>query len=141
MIRSYPGGWPAMAAALGYSYSGLENRVYERKNQQVTVHDAMQMQAFSQTTAFAEAVAKDSGGAFIRLPDVDDLVNEELLNKFLELQTRLGRLSESFIRATADGHVDRKEKQELESIADDIHRTLSELTAITFRIFCRENER
>ena len=40
MITAYPGGWSAMAGAMGWSLAGLENRVYERKNQQMTVHDA-----------------------------------------------------------------------------------------------------
>lgn len=140
MIRAYPGGWDAMSAALGYSRNGLENRVYERKNQQVTVHDALQMQEFSQTTRFAEAVATASGGAFVRLPEIDDLGNDELLTKFQELQVYLGKLSGSFIEATADGCVTKKEKQLLSSSANDIHRTLAELMAITYKIYCREEQ-
>jgi hypothetical protein len=56
MIATYPGGWAAMAAALGMTKDALENCVYERKGQQINVHTAMQLQAFSQTEFFAEAV-------------------------------------------------------------------------------------
>lgn len=136
MIRAYPGGWDAMAVAMGMSVAGLENRVYERKNQQITVHDAMQMQAFSQSTYFAEAVAFLSGGTFVRLPDIGQIGNDELLTKFQELQVHLGELSGTFIVATADGVVDRKEKTELDAIAADVHKTLSELMAITYRVYC-----
>ena len=136
MIRAYPGGWSAMAAALGMSVASLENRIYERKNQQITVHEAMQMQAFSQSTFCAEAVASLSGGTFVCLPDMGNAGNDELLTKFQQLQVHLGELSGTFIAATADGVVDRKEKTRLEAVAADIHRTLSELMAITYQVYC-----
>lgn len=141
MITAYPGGWSAMAAAMGWSLAGLENRVYERKNQQMTVHDAFQLQAFSGSTNFAEAVATRSGGTFVKLPNIDQLENDELLKKFQQLQVHLGQLSKTFITATADGEVDRKEKQQLDAIACDIHKTLAELMALTYMIYCPEVEK
>ena len=136
MIRAYPGGWDAMAAAMGMSVAGLENRIYERKNQQMSVHDAFQLQAFSQSTFFAESVASLSGGTFVRLPDIGHVGNDELLTKFQQLQVHLGKLSGTFIAATADGKVDSKEKSELDSIASEIHKTLAELMAITYCVYC-----
>ena len=47
MIRAFPGGWDAMAGALGMSRDALENRIYERKGQSVLVETALQMQQFS----------------------------------------------------------------------------------------------
>lgn len=142
MITAYPGGWAAMAAALGMTRDALENRVYERKGQQINVHTAMQLQAFSQTTLFAESISQESGGIFVRLPDfLNECDHDELLSKFNQLYVELGRLSEKFSHHTQDGRIDRREKKDLTETSQQIHRTVQELMALTFAIYCpREAE-
>lgn len=136
MIKAFPGGWPAMAAALGTSQSSLENRVYERKGMTMTVELARQIQINSGTTRFAEAAAVDAGGTFVRLPEIENIGNDELFKKFLHLNTRLGDLSREYQQSTADGHVDGKEWARLNHIVSDMHQTLQELMAITRKVFC-----
>jgi hypothetical protein len=136
MITAYPGGWAAMAAALGMTKDALENRVYERKGQQINVHTAMQLQAFSQTTFFAEAISQESGGIFVKLPNLDVCDHEELLGKFNQLYTELGRLSEKFSHHTQDGRIDQREKKDLTDTSQQIHRTVQELMVLTFAIYC-----
>lgn len=141
MIRAFPGGWAAISAALGMSESALNNRVYERKGQRVDVETAMQLQAFSGTTLFAEAVARDSGGVFFRLPEAAiDITNEELLSKLTQLLTELGSLSETHNRAIEDGVIDDEEKDRLDKIAERIHRRLQEFMAQTYRVFWRSRD-
>ncbi|WP_107804234.1 YmfL family putative regulatory protein [Nitrosomonas oligotropha] len=141
MITAYPGGWPAMAAALGMTKDALENRVYERKGQQINVHTAMQLQAFSQTTLFAEAISQESDGIFVKLPDLNECDHEELLGKFNQLYAELGQLSEKFSHHTQDGKIDRREKRDLTNTSQQIHRTVQELMILTFAIYCpREAE-
>ena len=38
--------------------------------------------------------------------------------------------------STEDGKIDKKERVRLEAIEKDIHRTLAELMAITYMIYC-----
>ena len=135
MIKAFPGGWDAIAAALGMSRDALENRIYERKGQGVTVETALQIQAFSQTTCFAEAVATASGGTFIKLPG--DLVedNELLMAKFQSLYTELGQFSKDFSAATADDLIDKREQLILEHDVAQLHKVLAELLALTMRIY------
>ena len=135
MIR-LAGGMSKAGESLGYTRDALSNRVYGRKGQQLPEDDILELQILSGQALYAEAFAAESGGVFIRLPEVDVFGNDELLTKFQQLQMHLGELSKTFIAATADGMVDRKEKKELDAIADDIHKTLSELMAITYRIYC-----
>lgn len=90
MIRAFPGGWDAMAAALGVTRAGLENRIYERKGQSLHVETARQMQAFSGCPAFAEAVAADAGGVFLPLPEAEEVGSDELLAMFNQLYAELG---------------------------------------------------
>lgn len=136
MITAYPGGWPAMAAALGMSKDALENRVYERKGQQVNVHIAMQLQAFSQTTFFAEAICSESGGVFVKLPEFAECDRDELLDKFNQLYAELGRLSDKFRHHTRDGKITKKEKKDLTDTSQQIHRNVQELMVLTFAIYC-----
>ena len=137
MIRAFPGGWDAIAAALGMSRNGLENRVYERKGQGVTVDTALQLQAFSGTTLFAEAVAASSGGAFVKLPEDMSDGNEVLAKKFRDIYVRLGIFASHFEEATADELIDPRERACLDADIDGLQRGLSELMALTIRVYCK----
>lgn len=137
MIKAFPGGWDAMAAALGMSKDALENRIYERKGQSVLVETALQMQSFSSTTHFAEAVAQVSGGLFMKLPEHGDHDREELLSKFNELYGELGDLSIKFKSSIEDGEIDKRERADLSDVGQHIHRTVEELLTLTFQIYCR----
>lgn len=137
MIRAFPGGWEAMAGALGMTKDALENRLYERKGQQLTVQTAMQMQAFSGTTHFAEGVAQESGGVFLKLPETRDIGNEELLAEFNLLYAKLGELSGKFREYVKDNEISKTERADLDATAQEIHRTVEELLALSYSVYCR----
>lgn len=136
MIKAFPGGWDAIAAALGMSRNGLENRVYERKGQGITVDTALQLQAFSSTTLFAEAVAASSGGAFVKLPADLSEGNEVLAKKFREVYVRLGGFAARFEEVTVDDVIDDRERADLDAIMDGLHKSLAEMMALTYRVYC-----
>ncbi|OYY46257.1 MAG: hypothetical protein B7Y56_03115 [Gallionellales bacterium 35-53-114] len=138
MIRAFPGGWEAMAAAMGFSKDALENRIYERKGQTLTVHQAEQMQAFSGTSLFAEGVARDTGGVFIKLPAAREIGNDELLSEFNLLYAKLGELSATFREAVKDNDIDKAEKADLDAIGQEIHCTVQELLALTYSVYCKQ---
>lgn len=137
MIRAYPGGWDAMAAALGMTRMALENRIYERKGQSLLVETAMMMQHMSGTSHYAEAVAQQSGGVFVMLPKVGDIGNEELLNEFTLLYEDLGKLSTEFRKAVVDNEIDSKERDRLDETARKIHQTVQQLLALMFMVYCK----
>jgi len=127
-----------MAAAMGLSKDGLENRVYERKGQSVDVHEALQMQDFSRTTLFAEAVAAESGGVFIPLPAVDGVDVEEIHTVYMELVDEVGKLAREWREATRDGEVDQKERQRLEEVRAAICTKVTQMNHLTFQVFCKD---
>lgn len=137
MIKAFPGGWDAITGGLGMTRDALENRIYERKGQGVQVELALQLQAFTGTTHFAEAVAVKSGGTFVKLPADLDHCNESLGKKFRELNTRLGDFCARYEEATADDVIDAKERHDLEAIVAGMQRCIAELLALTFRVYCR----
>lgn len=138
MIRCFDGGWDAICGALGMSRPSLENRIYERKGQGVSVELAMQMQAFSKSTLFAEAIATASGGVFLKLPECPDLDDETLDRKFKDLCGKFGTLAQFHNQATADGEVTKSERIVLSATADDLHKEIQELLALTWRVYCRQ---
>jgi hypothetical protein len=135
MIKAFPGGWDGMAAALGMTRDALENRIYERKGQSVLVETALQMQAFSQTTCFVDAVAASSGGTFIRLPPADQVGNEDLFAKFRELHVKLGELTAKWSEFTKDDELDDGECAKLSAVRDEIHKTMDELMGMSFLLY------
>lgn len=141
MIKAFPGGWDAMTGALGMTRNALENRIYEKKGQGVEVELALTMQSFAGTTHFAEAVAIQSGGVFLKLPADLDHRNVDLGKKWRELNVRIGELAVTFDRAIeGDEEIDAKERRELEAVAADMHRTIAEWLALSFRVYCKQDE-
>jgi hypothetical protein len=141
MIKAFPGGWDAIVGALGMTRDALENRIYERKGQGVLAETALQMQKFSDTTFFAEAVATASGGVFLKLPGDLSNDNEALMGKFQSLYVELGQFSKDFAEATADDLIDKRERATLEAGAARTHKVLAELLALTLRIYTPHGDR
>lgn len=139
MCRAMNGGWSTMAAYLGLTKDGLENRVYERRGQSVDVHLAMQMQAGSGTTHFAEAVAADSGGVFIPLPDIHHVDTEEIQTVYMQLVDEVGRLAREWSAATRDGLVDDRERARLEVVRMAICQKVTQMNTLTFAVFCKKD--
>lgn len=137
MAKGCDGGWTTMASSLGMSLAALENRVYERKGQEMSVHEFLQMQAFSGKTSFAEAVARLSGGVFLKLPDVEQASNEELLVMFNALYSKVGKLASRFNEAIADGEVCEREKKDLNAIKTQIHASVEALLQVTYTVYGR----
>lgn len=129
MIRAFPGGWDAMAAALGFSRDALENRIYERKGQSILVETALQMQEFSGTTHFAEAVCFNSGGLFMAIPKFDGIADMELLDAYTAMVVDEGRFAADFREALSDRKISRHEYEKLREDLHDQQRHEMELLA------------
>ncbi|GGY03666.1 YmfL family putative regulatory protein [Paludibacterium paludis] len=138
MARAMNGGWKGMAEALDTTVLKLQNRVYCRKGQEPTVSLALRMQQASETTYFAEAVAVASGGIFVRMPAVEDLGNEEIQEKFLELLETVGEHVRAYREVTADDEINDQERRRLEGIAHSICQLVTNINWLTFRIYCKQ---
>lgn len=129
-----------MAAALGLTRDALSNRVYERKGQAVRTWHSLQMQEFTGTTLFAEAIAIQSGGVFTKLIEPGAVDREDLHAKFQELWSRVGELSRAYTDYTGDNHIDRDERADLQRISQEIQKVMQELMALMFQIFCSPDQ-
>ena len=140
IIKAFPGGWDAMASALGMTRDALENRIYERRGQDLTVQTALMMQSFTNSTAFAEVIASESGGVFVKLPHVGDISEEMATAKFQLLVEEVGELSKEFRMAMEDHVLTRKEQMRLNDVIDRINRTTMEFRALLKPFYCHETK-
>lgn len=131
-------GWIGTAATLGISKKALEARAYGFNGMNMHVPTAMNLQAYSGTTYFAQAVAHASGGVFMELPSEDDTNGEALDESLLLLCEQLGKLAKTYREAKKDGVIDRKEHADLSHIANDLHATLKKSMHVMFKVYCKE---
>lgn len=140
MAKSVSGGHAAVAAVLGYTKPALENRLYEVKGQRIGIDEAMLIQRISGRTDFAEAVASESGGVFVPLPEdvcCAALAEEEISTRFLNIIERGGEMVRKWRESTADGEVT---EAELSALLAVFRRCVAEQAAVielTRRYFCR----
>ena len=130
-------GWNGTAATLNLTKSQLEARVYEVKGSGMRVDTALLIQAYAGTTHFAQAIAAATGGVFVELPQAGGIRGVGLHDKFHEFYVELGRLSAAYKAATEDGEIDLRERAGLEAIGQEMHKTMQELMALMFQIYCR----
>lgn len=140
MISAVQGKWIVTAAHLGMTENSLRNRVYETKGQSLSTDDKLALQQLSGTTFFAEAIATASGGTFVKLPDMGEIENDSVQAMFNETYAELGILFSTFTAAIANGKIDEKERQKLESHGEELHRRLERLQALMFRMYCRRTQ-
>lgn len=136
MIRVH--GWNGTAGTLGMTKSALEARVYEVKGSGMRVDTALLIQSYAGTKHFAQAVAHASGGVYVDLPEPDCVHGESVDAKFRELVRKLGKLTATFEASIeGDDEIDARERTDLEACAQEMHKTLQELTALMFHVYCR----
>ncbi|HEC1648494.1 TPA: DNA-binding protein [Yersinia enterocolitica] len=118
LITQTAGKYDAMAkqlCPLTGTENALRNRVRQLAGQVVPFGMAVEMESISGRSDITEAMCKRAGGVFVKLPEVNDIGNEELLIKFNELLVALGEFGRAHNKFTADGVLDREESKRLKA--------------------------
>ena len=118
MVNGLVGGRVAVAAMLGVDEIHLKNQLYQQKGMQVSTERALLIQEFTGRTDFAEAVAHQSGGVFVKMPEHDNLVRADINETFMETTKNIGLLIQEFVEAIEDGELDDIEHRRLEARKD-----------------------
>ena len=118
MVNGLVGGRVAVAAMLGVDEIHLKNQLYQQKGMQVSTERALLIQEFTGRTDFAEAVAHQSGGVFVKMPEHDNLVRADINETFMETTKNIGLLIQEFLEAIEDGELDDIEHRRLEARKD-----------------------
>lgn len=134
-IKSYQGGWAAMAAALGMSVDALENRIYEKKGQSLALHEALMIEAISETSYITEAMAARHHAVLVTLPDTE-YENKDLLVIQSSLQSALSDLLKTVAESYEDdGVIDHKEEKQILNSKTEAHKAVEKFVQVALTIF------
>lgn len=136
MINAVSGKWTVTAAHLGMTENALRNRAYETKGQSLSTEQQLALQQLSGTAYFAEAIAAESGGTFVKLPEIGEIENDSIQALFNQHYADLAASWATFTAAIADGKIDRTERAELEDQGKELHRKMDTLYALMFSVYC-----
>lgn len=139
MCQSVPGGYGTMASMLGLTKAALENRIYEVKGQRVSIEEAMMMQRMTGSTAFAEAVAHESGGVFVALPEAD-YAEEDIQAAFMSLSEAVGQFVTEWRDAVDDGELSASEAKRLADVERRICANAAAIVALTKKYCMRRDD-
>nr|DAR86411.1 MAG TPA: regulatory protein [Caudoviricetes sp.] len=137
MASAPNGGHSTCAAMLGLTCAALENRLYGIKGQQISIEQAMLLQRLTESTDFAEAVAQESGGVFVALPELDEaaMVGLDIQEGFLNLFTQLANMVQKHSDITQDGRVTKWESAVLWREVSKISQQLAAVAVMTDRVY------
>lgn len=135
-IRDFPGGWEAMAGALGMSRDALENRIYERRGQGLLLSTAVMMAKLADSPALAHELARQAGGVYVALPPAAT-ERGDILGQFNALYVELGNLSAEFRAAVGDDEIDDVERARLVRVGQQVHAKIEQLLGLSFAVYCR----
>ncbi len=119
MVNEFQGGRAAIAAMLVVDPTRFKNQLHEQKGMRISTETALTIQEFTGRTDFAEAVAHQSGGVFVKMPEHDNLVRADIHETFTETTKNIGLLIQEFLEAIKDGELDEIEHRRLEARKDN----------------------
>ena len=116
-IAGFPGGKEAVAAVLGLSIDGFNNRLYEKKGQAFFSVDELEaMASLNNTPYVAEYFAEKSGHLVVAAPEIEELDSVELFDLQVKLNGVKGMLDKVLSESLADGVIDRTERKAIEKM-------------------------
>lgn len=138
LITQTPGKYDAMAkqlCPLSGTENALRNRVRQLAGQVVPLGMAIEMESISGRSDITEAMCKRAGGVFVKLPEVNDIGNDELLIKFNDLLVALGDFGRAHNEFTSDGILDRDETKRLKAKGYKAQSIIAEIVAVTVMLW------
>ncbi|MDF3830257.1 YmfL family putative regulatory protein [Pseudocitrobacter sp. 2023EL-00150] len=143
-IADLPGGYEEAAEILGLykadnvtpSTDPLYNRLRTNGDQIFPLGWALVLQSAGGPSHIANAVAYQSNGVFVPLPEMDEIENADINQRLMESLEWLGKHSQYIRKATADGVIDADERAQIEENGYQVMAKLQEHLTLLFRVFC-----
>ncbi|WP_275269836.1 YmfL family putative regulatory protein [Citrobacter freundii] len=147
-IADLPGGYEEAAEILGLYKSDditpatdpLHNRLRANGDQIFPLGWAMVLQSAGGSSHIANAVAYQSNGVFVPLPEMEEVENADINQRLMESLEWLGKHSQYIRKATADGVIDADERAQIEENGYQVMAKLQEHLTLLFRVFCVPDE-
>ncbi len=112
MIEKCHGGKAAVAGFLGFTEAELNNRLYQTKGQRFKPEELIAIQAEFGVTDFVDEICRQSGGVFVKTPNVE-LDNAELSCQQIHEMAARGLLYTAIDLAMSDGEITSAEEDKI----------------------------
>lgn len=135
-ITDLPGGYAEAAEWIGVTENSLFNRLRSDGDQIFPLGWALVLQRAGGFNHIADAVCRASDGAFIPLPDIEEVVNGDINQRLLEAIEQITRYSQQVREAIEDGVIETHERT---AIDDELYRVITKLqehATLVYRVFC-----
>ncbi|SUW63267.1 Uncharacterised protein [Buttiauxella agrestis] len=135
-ITELSGGYAEAADWLGVTENALFNRLRADGDQIFPLGWALVLQQAGGTNHVAEAVARNSGGVFVPLVDLNSVDNADINQRLMESIEWIGRHSERVRQAIEDGVIDSDERQDLDETSYRVMAKWQEHITLLYRVYC-----
>ncbi|CAM6615078.1 TPA: DNA-binding protein [Klebsiella aerogenes] len=135
-ITELPGGYAEAAEWLGVTENALFNRLRVDGDQIFPLGWAMVLQRAGGANHIADAVARQSGGVFVPLADIEEVDNGDINQRLMESIEWIGKHSNFVRKATADGVIDEAERAQIEENSYQVIAKFQEHITLLYRVFC-----
>lgn len=135
-ISNFPGGYAEAAEWLGVTEDALFNRLRAGGDQIFPMGWAMVLQQASGMKHIADAVSRQSNSVNVPLVDIEDVDNADINQRLMESIEWIGRHSTYIRKVTADGVIDRTEREQIEENSYQVMAKWQEHLTLLYRVFC-----
>jgi len=130
IVLGSSGGITAMAARMGKSEKVLGNKLNPNcDTHHLNIEEMEMIVGFADTDEVAKYFCAQRDGVFVRSHQLDCVSDQELLDLFLERESRYGKFSGRVREALADGGIDEREYKELMRLFDDVSEAREQIRA------------
>lgn len=141
LITSTAGGYEGVAQQLAHNGTdnALRNRVRQHHGQVVPLGMAVQLESISGRTDITEAMCKRVGAVMVILPNIDQIHDEELHERFLIFAAKYGELHQKFIEYTADGELDHIEEIKFDQCVHELIQVIEGIRLLSKAVYKRHS--
>lgn len=135
-IAGLPGGYAEAAEILDVTEDAIHNRLRPGGDQIFPFGWSMPLLRAGGESHIADAVARECGGVFVPLPDVEQVDNGDINQRLLEAIEQITRYSQQVRAAIEDGVVEPHEREAIDEELRSAITKLQEHTTLVYRVFC-----
>lgn len=126
--------WNTVATKIGVAQGTLRNKIADNKDDKrhhVTLSEAIAIVEATSDYSIIHAICAHFDGEFLAHPGLDDVSNEELLNRYTCMMKELGQFSTDIHTSLMDGIIT---KNEIENLQKDFLRLTGALSGMMDRL-------
>lgn len=134
--KRWPGTQESLSRDVCGSAQGLRHKIAGYKGSVLGLHEALTVMQLTGGRATVCEFARELGGVFVQLPQVDVVLdNTDLMSASHEVTVALGALFAEMQQALVDERIESHEREQLERLAHRINEKVVQWLQLSLRVF------